>query len=97
MTDDGYVYPITKRVLRHYCPFCSRGHQKLNAAARHIERCFKNPAARSCKTCALYEPGERADLIGNYPGCAEACGEGLSMRPMPTACPKWLPLRDEVA
>ena len=85
--------PIARRVTRYLCPFCRRGRSSRSAAERHIARCYGNPAARSCKTCALWEPSEKSDPLFNYPGCPESCGAGvpLSIGTMPIGCEHWEP------
>jgi len=39
-------------------------------------RCFKNPAAKACKTCGAYQPPERPEYEVGYPGCGESCDAG---------------------
>jgi hypothetical protein len=77
------------KVTRYRCPHCGRTRSKPGAAAAHVARCFKNPAARSCKTCGAYQPPEPGDDTG-YPGCPEGCdaGEDISQG-IKTACPSW--------
>ena len=70
---------IPVRTTRYQCPHCRRTWAHRWPAEKHIDRCFKNPAARSCKTCALYEPREAAEHYTGYPGCPESCGAGVSL------------------
>lgn len=84
--------PIERRVVRYICPFCKRGRSDRSAAWAHVARCFRNPAARSCKTCAAYQPVERSDYNTGYPGCSEGChaGNDISAR-LPVGCDDWEP------
>lgn len=87
-----FVPPIERRVIRYVCPFCSRGHSARPSAFAHIARCYRNPAAKSCKTCAAYQPPERADCYTGYPGCNEGCGEGEDLtNGLPVGCASWGP------
>lgn len=86
----GSTTPVTVR--RHQCPHCRRTWAKRPAAERHVARCFRNSAARACKTCALYEPGEPDDWISGYPGCRESCGAGHNLsddRGLRVHCADW--------
>lgn len=82
------------RVVRRFiCKFCRRGHSKEAAAYAHALRCFRNPAARSCKTCAAYQPVETGDYQTGYPGCPEGCDAGVTWEggTMPVGCALWEP------
>ena len=82
--------PISRHVLRHYCPFCSRGHAHKRSAIAHVAKCWRNPASRSCKTCGCYQPPERADYYDGYPGCPEGCDAGLDLSGgLRTHCDAW--------
>jgi hypothetical protein len=48
--------PITVRRWR--CPHCHKSWSSRQRANSHAETCFRNPAARSCLTCAHHEPGD---------------------------------------
>jgi len=61
------IAPEAVVVTRWRCPFCRRSRSHKKAAAEHIARCWLNPAARSCKTCANLSPGY--DACGCEPGC----------------------------
>lgn len=39
---------------RFRCPHCRRSWSSKKLAADHMGRCWRNPAARACKTCAHY-------------------------------------------
>lgn len=65
--------PIVLQVVRYRCPFCTRARAKKTAATEHIARCWNNPAAKACKTCIHYEPGEDG-LYPGHPGFPETCG-----------------------
>jgi hypothetical protein len=57
--------PIAFTATRYRCPFCSRSRSARKATAAHIERCWHNPEARGCKTCANYYPGDSGCGIHN--------------------------------
>lgn len=85
--------PIQVPVWRYLCPFCRRGRSTAKAASAHIARCFKNPEARACKTCAAYQPPESGDYETNYPGCPEGCDGGRDISEgLLIGCPIWEPL-----
>lgn len=54
-------------VKRYLCPWCRRGRSDRRTAEAHAARCWRNPAARACKTCRNLE---RDEEIGDF--CAEA-------------------------
>ena len=75
--------PIAVKVTRYQCPHCRMTRANKNAAARHIARCFKNPAARGCKTCAAFSPADGID-------CRELCDEGQDIKSgIKMHCPLW--------
>lgn len=83
-------------VVRHQCPHCRRTWAKQAAATAHTERCWLNPAARGCKTCAYFEPpGDGAQCVpGRNCNCnryPESClVEAASAENIPlTGCPAW--------
>jgi hypothetical protein len=95
--------PESITVTRWRCPFCHRSRSSKRATAEHIERCWLNPAVRSCKTCANREPG--GDACGCEPGCnwgsppggiPDSCTAGVdrSDGEIKTGCPLWA-LREE--
>ncbi|WP_328465497.1 hypothetical protein OHA21_43745 [Actinoplanes sp. NBC_00393] len=87
--------PIAFKTIRYRCPHCPRTGSSKARVADHIGRCWTNPAARGCKTCANYEgPG---DACGCEPGCnwggpaggyPEHCRAGVNLagRPECPAC-----------
>jgi hypothetical protein len=85
--------PIT--VTRWRCPFCRQSWAHKKAAAEHAGRCWRNPAARSCKTCAHYEsvPTGEPCFPGQPCGCNdgyEACNAGVDLlEGLRTGCPLW--------
>ena len=84
--------PISRHVLRYFCPHCSTSRAHKPAMVAHIARCWRNPAARSCKTCRCYQPPEAPDYHDGYPGCPEGCdgGEDISGG-LKTHCTTWEP------
>ncbi|MFK0182021.1 hypothetical protein ACIQVR_39425 [Streptomyces xanthochromogenes] len=90
--------PVLVRVTRYACPHCSRSRSRKAATAAHIDRCWHNPANRTCKTCEHFDPG------GDTCGCEPGCNWGASGPDMPscnarvplpadftpvTNCPEW--------
>ena len=92
--------PVAIKVTRYICPFCSRGRSKRTATAEHIERCWKNPAVKSCLTCVHLDRGDAGEpcFPGRQCSCNDAytdCGEGIDLGngdptlfPQ-TGCPMW--------
>jgi hypothetical protein len=66
--------PIEVVVKRYRCPFCPRSLSSKSRMADHIGKCWRNPAARGCKTCANFAPGEPAV------GLSEYCAAGVDLR-----------------
>ena len=82
--------PITIQVTRYKCPHCRRTWAKRWAAGMHVLRCFKNPEARSCKTCAAHQLPEPPEFHTGYPGCNEGCDAGHSLKDgLRINCPDW--------
>ena len=93
--------PVT--VTRWRCPFCHRSRAHKSTTAEHIARCWLNPAARSCKTCAHYElepggescfPGRPCNCNDGYAECA--AGVDIADYSIKNGCPLWA-LREETA
>lgn len=70
----GVVEAIAFKTTRYKCPFCSRSYSRRTPANRHIDRCWRNPAVRGCKSCAWHiihdaepEVGLPADEFCNAP------------------------------
>lgn len=80
---------IRLKVVRYQCPHCSRTHSKKAAAEAHIARCWRNPAARSCKTCRHYIP-ECEGPYPQHPPFPEECEAGRKLLSgLHTGCPLW--------
>jgi len=62
--------PIPFKVTRYRCPHCPRTASSKARMVDHIGRCWTNPEARGCKTCAHYAQ--------NYEG-AEFCAVGVDL------------------
>lgn len=65
---------------RYRCPHCRRSYAHQKTADKHIVRCFRNPAVRSCKTCRFYSLdfdgfgcGAGVDVSGAF---CPVCGSG---------------------
>jgi hypothetical protein len=75
------------RTVRHQCPYCRRTWSKRHAATAHIARCWYNPEARGCKTCANYEPAADGPYP-EHPGFPESCAaDRLIAAGLVTGCP----------
>lgn len=66
--------PIPFVVTRWKCPHCNRGRSTRTATTEHMARCWRNPAARGCKTCKWFEV--------DYEG-GESCAQGISLEGRP--------------
>jgi hypothetical protein len=40
-----------KRIIKYKCDFCKRSYVSKHKAKEHENKCFCNPAVRSCATC----------------------------------------------
>ena len=56
---------------RHRCDFCGSTYSSKSNATRHEKQCWKNPATRSCLTCAHF-------TLARWPKLAN-CAEGISV------------------
>ena len=90
------VAPELITVTRHRCPFCRRSWAHKTPAAEHIARCWRNPAARSCKTCAHYDlepsgewcfPGQPCNCNDGYVTCAKNID--IADYTIKVDCPLW--------
>lgn len=89
----GHAVPFT--TTRYRCPHCARTWAGRRAAERHIARCWRNPAAQGCKTCARFIPAY--DDLRWREGDEDACGKGLRLPMAETSgrstlavhCPLW--------
>lgn len=91
--------PVAVMVRRFECPFCKCRRSAKTALREHIGRCWLNPAARACKTCAHWEtdpggepcfPGRPCGCNHGYTSCAAGVG-GVDKGEIRTGCPLWLP------
>lgn len=81
--------PTPVVVTRHQCPHCRRTWAKRAAAEAHIGRCWKNPAARACKTCVHFEPPEDGPYP-EHPGWPEGCTQERDLTAgLHATCPLW--------
>lgn len=86
--------PIRIEVVRWKCPHCNRSRARKTATVAHIARCWDNPDAHGCKTCAYFV--EALPMFCGDPGCNgcgndEECGAGVELRGpgLLINCPKW--------
>lgn len=91
--------PVPFITTRWRCPHCPATRSSKTGARRHMARCWYNPAARSCKTCAHYNPDRSDPDVGwEEP---ESCEAGIDLRAvavdnqghptLPTNCQRWGP------
>jgi hypothetical protein len=79
--------PVAVRSVRHQCPHCRRTWARRAAAVAHVARCWRNPEARGCLTCAHFEPFEEGPYE-KHPGFPESCGAGRDITTgLVTGCP----------
>lgn len=65
--------PMPVVVTRHQCPHCRRyTRADPKRVEWHMARCFKNPGARTCKTCAHHQ--EESIDHGHYCIPGRRCG-----------------------
>lgn len=81
------VPPEIEAVVVYRCPFCKRIYFRERGVVAHAEKCFRNPARRSCFTCKPTGDTEGIDLMrycanGVYLAswrccvCGEDCDDG---------------------
>ena len=81
--------PKVITVKRYVCQFCNRGHSTRKAATEHIARCWKNPAARGCKTCVHFTVARDEDGVG-YRDTERCTTLGIDLSEgLRTGCPGW--------
>jgi hypothetical protein len=88
MTDLAAPEPIPFVTTRYACPHCTRTASAKTRIREHMGRCWYNPDAHGCKTCANFRDGDYH--------APESCGVGVSLlgggdaRPGPIiGCDKW--------
>ena len=95
--------PVPVTVQRFECPFCKRRRSARKAAAEHIGRCWLNPAARACKTCAHFTdepdggwclPGRPCECNRGYRQC-EAGVADVTDGTIMSGCPLWQLRKDD--
>lgn len=92
--------PLRVVVTRHQCPHCRTTRAHRSDAAAHIARCWQNPDAHGCKTCANFDQAPSGDdcFPGRPCNCNEGwerCTAGLSIdNGLVIDCPRWAPHAD---
>jgi hypothetical protein len=103
MTDIEITAAPEPRVVfrkRYACPFCRFQRSTEKPVIEHIERCWSDPAKRTCKTCTHFERARRV-LEPLCPcGCNDsvdecALGETLPEKAPVVDCPLWRDRNDE--
>jgi hypothetical protein len=77
--------PIPVRVTRYRDPHCGRTHASRRRAEEHMARCWRNPDAHGCFTCAHFEQHVPGDIDTGSPGHDEHCTAGVDLTGQP-AC-----------
>jgi DnaJ-class molecular chaperone len=67
--------PIRLEVVRWKCPACSKSFYNRLAAVRHMERCWRRPENRGCRTCG-HADGPNSDFVTDC-----SVGVDLTARP----------------
>lgn len=70
---------------RFRCDHCAKTMASRTRMRRHEATCGRDPAQRSCLTCAHHgadQDGEWCDELGKVP-------EGINNSPLPRNCPCW--------
>ena len=83
--------PIRIVAVRYQCPHCRRGRSSKAATIAHIDRCWRNPATRSCKTCAHHIVVYGEPEVG-LPGFERCGADGRDLDPITSPvvkCPLW--------
>ena len=90
MTTLPVPLPMPVVVTRHQCPHCRRyTRASLTRVQQHMDVCWKNTAARGCKTCRHFEPATSEGPYEGHPGWPEECGAGEGIgRPVGLIFPK---------
>jgi hypothetical protein len=83
------VLPIPVVVTRYQCPFCRITRAKKARMVEHIAGCWRNPAARACKTCVRFEPPEEGPY-DEHPGWPAGCEAGWPIdHRLKSGCRDW--------
>lgn len=75
--------PIKTTVVRYKCPHCNRHFSRKKACAAHIERCFLDPANRTCRTC------EHHHWEDPFRDTQELCSVSMPKEFPVVLCPLW--------
>jgi hypothetical protein len=84
--------PMPVVVTRHQCPHCRRYTRASRPRVeQHMAVCWRNPAARACKTCKHFEPATSDGPYPEHPGWPEECGagKGIELEQPITNCKYW--------
>jgi len=86
--------PIPTTVKRWKCPFCNRHESRKRKAVEHVERCWLDPAKKTCRTCAHHIEASTGDpcYAGGLCLCntvEEGCEVSEPERFPVVSCPLW--------
>jgi hypothetical protein len=79
--------PTMVSVASWRCPYCPRSRSSQAVLARHVSRCWANPLAQSCATCANFRPA----TVLSDPACTVDVDLDSSepFSALPIGCSKW--------
>lgn len=76
---------MPKQVIKYQCNFCIKSWVNKRRAEAHEANCFRNPAIKSCFTCANATDGNSED-----PPWCESLEKEIYIRGNPVInCPSW--------
>lgn len=83
--------PLAVMVRRYECPHCGWRRADKTLVARHIARCWHDPAMRTCRSCVFFERGHAEETDYGWREVPDACalGEPVEPRHPVIACPLW--------
>lgn len=82
--------------VRHRCEHCRRSYASVTAARRHEADCYRNPASKSCPSCAHYKSVDWEECaIGLAEYDERSHPDDWAPRHIWTkSCPAWTPKED---
>lgn len=87
------IEPEARKVVRHYCPGCGKSRANRSDAVAHVERCWKLPANRGCRTCRHFAPAdsEQDEQGYTYASWPDSCDaeDGPEIDGPIIGCPLW--------
>ena len=81
------VEALAPQSTRLPCPYCPNVRSTDEAIAKHVAQCWRNPATRSCVTCANFRPATYLADAGCGVGVDLDSGEPYTA--LPINCSEW--------